>query len=699
MNNSFSWDRTLPVEPIQQESSEPFSWENTRAVGQREVTHPLDVEKQMTRDEFLALPFEERAMLSKEMGALGKQEVGEALITGAIPGANRAFEYAREQGYLPEKTAPKLAEGAVKAVGALAPFAGMFKGADKLLGFVALNPALKPYIASALAAGGYETARKALEEGELISPQELAIHTGIGGAAPLAGKLAGKIWEKGKKLFTKESPAIAEGLGQISQTPFETAEETLGLLKGQTPSQRTIPTPVAPNRQARSLQGRVTKQEANRLGLDIPTTQTSIGQKQNLQDRVLNIFPTEVTNSTVAGKNLAQQVQAADSLAYKNVNNLYAKSRAVNEGISFTHPALIRDLEAISQDISRIADPSPIQRKLRQSVNKLVNRLQKVKGKGEDQTIEFLEISNQDLIDQIQSWRQLVDYEFAHGDPHNIYKRAINAVQGAVEEASSLVGGEAHEINQAAKNAYREWTTAFNEGDIRKLRNVQNVNFSENFNRSINIDDLNKLRPILSNTPEGTALLSGMERDLVNKELSSFLKNPGKFSQTEVNRKLRELGAVLSEDQINAIKQAIPETGTPFGRTARRAEKPVPGKYEKTVPEDVLNKMNSRTGIRELRQDLAKNTEQFDKLAKQKVKDILLEGSVEGVPTGDQLYQILNKTKNREILSELLGNDAYGAALAASRQIGKNKATKDQMVRFVKKASVVSKIGAVGLLL
>lgn len=696
MNSSFSWDRTLPIEPIQQEPSEPFSWENTRAVGQREVTHPLDVEKQMTRDEFLALPFEERAMLSQQMGALGKQEVGEALISGAIPGANRAFKYAREQGYLPEKTAPELSEGAVKAVGAAAPFTGMFKGADKLLSFVALNPALKPYIASALAAGGYETARKALEEGELISPTELAIHTGIGGAAPLSGKLAGKALEKGKQLFTKESPAIAEGLGQISQTPFETAEETLGLLKGQTPAQRNMPTPTAPNRQARSLQGRVTRQEANRIGLDIPTTST---QAPNLRERVLNAFPTEVTNSTVAGRNLAQQVQAADAAAYENVNNLYTQSRAVNEGISFTHPALIRDLEGIAQDISRIPDPSPIQRKLRQSVNRLINRLQRVEGEGANRTIQYNEISNQDLIDQIQSWRQLVDYEFAHGDPHNIYRRAINAVQGAVEEGSSLVGGDAHEINQAARNAYREWTTIFNEGDIRKLRNVQNVNFSENFNRSINIDDLNKLRPILSNTSEGTALLSGMERDLVNKELSSFLKNPGKFSQTEINRKLRELGAVLSEDQINAIRQAIPETGTPFRRTARKAEKPVPGKYEKTVPEDVLNKMNSRTGIRELRQDLAKNTEQFDKLAKQKVKDILLEGSVEGVPTGDQLYQILNKTKNREILSELLGNDAYGAALAASRQIGKNKATKDQMVRFVKKASVVSKIGAVGLLL
>ena len=86
-------------------------------------------------------------------------------------------------------------------------------------------------------------------------------------------------------------------------------------------------------------------------------------------------------------------------------------------------------------------------------------------------------------------------------------------------------------------------------------------------------------------------------------------------------------------------------------------------------------------------------------MSKQKVKSILLEGNVEGVPTGEQLYSILNKTSNREILSEILGNEAYGSALSAARQIGKNKATKDAMVKIIRKTSIVGKIGAVGLLL
>ena len=109
--------------------------------------------------------------------------------------------------------------------------------------------------------------------------------------------------------------------------------------------------------------------------------------------------------------------------------------------------------------------------------------------------------------------------------------------------------------------------------------------------------------------------------------------------------------------------------------------------------------MNSRSEIRELRKDLSKNPDQFEKEAKQKVKSILLEGNVEGVPTGDQLYSILNKTSNREILSELLGNEAYNAALSASRQLGKKEATKMAMAKIIRKGSLITKLGAVGLLI
>ena len=705
MASTFSWDRTLPIEPEQpiEQNAEPFSWENTRSVGQREQTHPLDVKRQMSREDYLALPFEERAAISKELGATGQQEVGEDFLTGALPGLNQVTEYAREKGFLPEKVGNEYAAMAPHMVGRLAPLTAAFKGVEGLTSFLKLNPAIAPYINAALGAAGFEAVRKPLEESKFASPGELGTEALIGSAAVGAGKLIGKGIEKGKQLFGKQPQAITQGLEEISQTPFETAEETLNILKAKEkpivqPQKKTIVQEVLEKPKegtAPSLTGRVTKQKANRIGIEIPTTEAP----KTFEESVLKGFPYEVENSTRAGKKLADKVQEVDEQVYKKVNDLYAKSRDANKEVIGGHPDLVDEMQTIVDNINKIPDPSPIQKKLRQSSNKLIKRLAKKNEKGE--IVEYTDISNQDLIDQMQAWRQLIDYDFAHGDPHNIFKPAIKAVETAVNEAAEIVGGEAAEFTKAAKKAYREWTEVFNEGDIKKFRRGGNLNYSQNFKNSVNIDDINKLRPILEASEEGKALLAGMQRELAEKELSKFMVDPRSVNKREFEKKLRELSEVLAPEQIEHIRTSFEEGLHKFGRKATQ-KKGVPtleGKYEKAIPEDVLKKMDSRSGIREVRQDLKGNPEQFDKHAKQKVKSILLEGNVEGIPTGDELYMILNKTSNREILSELLGNEAYGSALAAARQIGKNKATRDAMSNIIRKGSIITKVGAVGLLL
>ena len=703
MNSSFSWDRTLPIEQESevQKNAEPFSWENTRAIGQREVTHPLDIQKQMTREQFMSLPFEERASLSRQLGEQGQAEVGEALLTGAIPGLNRVTEYAREKGIIPEKAITPGQEVGPHLVGQALPFTGVLKGAGKLTEFLKLNPKLAPYITAALGTAGFESGRKPLEEGEFPSLGELAIHGGFGAASVGAAKLVGKAIEKGKELFGKKVPDIAKGIEDIAQTPFETAEETLNVLKGTSQKPGLESKIQPPSTSAPSLQGRITRREGQRIGLEVPTTRTpEITNAHTFEQNVLNGFPVEVQNPTVAGRAIATRVQAADEAAYAEVNRLYDISRAENQAVHELHPQLVTEMEGIIENIRRIPDPSPVQIKLRRSAERLVRRLAQRNAEGEIESYNL--ISNQDLIDQMQAWRQLVDYEFAHGDPHNIFRPAIQSVDRAATRAAEEVGGVAAESNRAARNAYREWTETFNEGDIRKFRRGNNLNFSQNFKNSVNIDDINKLRPILEQTAEGRTLLEGMQRELAEKELSRFMVEPRNINQREFEKKLRELSEALTPEQIGHVRQSYQQSTNElprFGRRALEQPKAQKGKYEEAIPEDILKKMNSRSEIRELRKDLSKNPDQFEKEAKQKVKSILLEGNVEGVPTGDQLYSILNKTSNREILSELLGNEAYNAALSASRQLGKKEATKMAMAKIIRKGSLITKLGAVGLLI
>jgi hypothetical protein len=712
MNNGFSWDRTLPIEQeqIQQEPVQPFSWENTRNIGQREVTHPLDIQKQMSREQFMALPFEERAELSRQLGEQAQEEIGESIVSGAVPGFNRLAEQAREKGILPEKSISENQAVIPRLIGQAIPFGAAFKGAGKLLSFMKLNPAIAPYIEAGLAAAGFEAARKPLEEGEFASLGELTTHAGLGAGSVGAGKLIGKGINKIREQFGPQSKEITESLlkispEEISQTPFETAEEALGVLKESTKVsnpevkksflQEILEKPKG--KSAEPLTGRVTKQNSHRIGLEIPTTKAPTTFEEN----VLKGFPVEVENSTKAGKSLAGKVQEADEKVYKEVNNLYAKSREANKNIVGAHPDLVSEMENIVNNINKIPDPSPIQIKLKRSAQRLEKRLAK---RNEEGTIEvYNDISNQDLIEQMQSWRQLIDYDFAHGDPHNIFKPAIKAIENAVTDAAEIVGGEAAQLNRTAKNAYREWTELFNEGDIKKFRKGGNLNFSQNFKNSVNIDDINKLRPILDKTEEGKAILEGMQRELVDKELAQFMKDPRDINKRLFDKKLRELSEVLSPEQISHIEESFEEGLHKFGKKAKLSikenAKPVEGKYEKSKPKDILKKMDDRSDIRELRQDLADNPKEFDKLAKQKVKSILLEGNVEGIPTGDQLYSILNKTSNKEILNELLGKEAYEAALSAARQLGKNNATKMAMAKIIRKGSLITKLGTVGLLI
>ncbi len=199
-----------------------------------------------------------------------------------------------------------------------------------------------------------------------------------------------------------------------------------------------------------------------------------------------------------------------------------------------------------------------------------------------------------------------------------------------------------------------------------------------------------------------------MQREITDQHLKKFFDNPKAHTLREFDRTIKELEAVLSPEQISDIRESFKSK---FQRKAKVEETGVVEKKEKTTtekylekkPEDLQKLMNSRSGIQKLRKDAAKSekaTQIFDHYAKQKVRDIIKKGKIEGTPTGTELAEIMNIAENRELLEELLGTDAFEIALQAAKELGNEEASsaaKQAMVKKIaKKAGLVKHLGALG---
>ena len=307
--------------------------------------------------------------------------------------------------------------------------------------------------------------------------------------------------------------------------------------------------------------------------------------------------------------------------------------------------------------------------------------------------------SNQTLIDQIQSLRQIIDYDFSHGDAKNIFKPLIGEIQDSVQRAAKASGNqEAAEAITEARSAYKTWAETFDNDYVRPFRDASNHDYSKLYKSSLDFDEHNVLRKILNLSEDGTLLADASTRDIVEKNLSKFFKNPREHTQREFNTAIKELGAIMNPNQQELIKKEFAEASKRINVRARKIEKPIKepppptpeeiraAKYEKSTPEDIQRMMNSRSGIRELRKDFSdspKKRQLFEKLKLQRMRSIMRGGEID---SGTSLYKFLNKEHNAELFYEFIGEEATEEMRLLAKEIGE-KQLKQELRKESLKAS------------
>jgi hypothetical protein len=591
----------------------------------------------------------------------------------------------------PEEGEDPIAGFAGQSVGASIPITGLgkvvgygLKGAEKA---VQHGPKILEYLtrfAHGFGTGGlYESGKQGVNAllGDDVDLGQIPKTATLFGAGETIIQAFGDAGRRLLKMSPKHQAEILEKNiipSDLPKSQYETAEEILNLIRQRQQSNfpRFPPDdPPPPGGGSPGLSNRVTP-NGNDLGL----RPAPLPQTPHLADEVGHIFsPNRFYNTTQGGHALRHEIMAIDENVYRGVNELYRVSRELNSQINEIHPNLVGRLQNRIRELQAIPEPSDVQRRLLRASENILERLATVGPNGE--ITGYMPINNQVLIDQVQSLRQIIDYDFAHGNTKNIFRPLINELQDAALSAAESSGTpEAATAINEARNAYRMWVEAFDNDYVRPFRDASNQDYSKLFRSALDFDEHNMLARVLNTTPRGQELINASTREIVEKNLGKYFENPRAINPREFDKAVRELEAAITPEQAQQVRDMFRQAQrrSNFRATTRQPsnEEVIAAKYIGKEPEDVQRLMNSRSGIKQLRKDLnssPQKRELFDTISKQKMRSILREGNIEKDFTGNDLYKFLNKESNYEIFSELLGESETEVLRQSAKQIGKEQ--------------------------
>jgi len=496
---------------------------------------------------------------------------------------------------------------------------------------------------------------------------------------------------------------------KVEETAAKTLEESIAKENALGPGLDTLKDQG--QGQGRSLQGRVTAG-----GEDIGVRPTPTGARpstteSNLENVLDRVHGNELGNKRVAGETLKNTVMDYDNTRYSHVNDLYTDARALNENIQAMHPELVDQLQTRLAELNRIPHPSSVQQNLINSIEDILNSIAEVE---EGVVVGYREVNNQVLIDQIQSLRQTVDFDFEHGSPKGIFRPTINDIQESVYQAAAETGdGRAAHSLARANEEYGAWTREFNNDTINPYRDTTNQNYEKLLDKNLDPDHFNVVRNLVGNTENGREILGATQREVVERKLQKFVENPYLVRTRAFRKTMTELESVLTPEQLNAVRTEM-ESQVPrkFRRTATVKEKiemPKPTKprdlkkeldvvsrdlkaaqkYTGKTTAEIRKLSDTTEGVAQLKQDLSrtKNGEQiFNKLAKEKISSILREGKIKGTPTGEELFKVLNEEKNFHLIEAYTSPEEAAAALDMAEKLANQKFTLTNLAKLSKTA-------------
>lgn len=564
-------------------------------------------------------------------------------------------------------------------------------------------------VTSGLTGGLYKVLDTAQKEGRMATEEEIrdeaALFIGLDGAVKLAGQIFK--YARGQPAFggppkAPKLPKEKKLEAKTDLTPYEASKAATEAL----PKEPSKPGPfqeirtTQPNR-PESLRGRVTP-GGRQFGIDIRTTP----RHPNTEQSVLQAFPYEIHSARHGGELATNLIRTADETGFEAVNEAYRVSRAMNETIIATDPQLANRLRERINMVDNTLLPTNVQEGLRRDAEELLGNLvaneERMVLNNENLLVRQnvptpQPVSNQQIIDTIQNIHHKMKFEYEHGEATNIYNLLISDLEQALARRAATSGEQgAIQANQHARETYRDWAEQFNTPTARRFRNLNKEDYESRFNFLKKPDNFRELEPILNQTQEGRELIGAVRTEIVEKELGKFMKNPRAATQRELERKLRELGEVLTDEQVDHIRAVFNRERATFNRRVR--EQPTLAKQEKQhealtkkaaqdtgiEPEKFWKEMDTRTGIQKIRNDLKGKSVEYNAIRDVKGREIVYGGNT--TPgTGKEMAARLRVSKNKDLMIELYDEETYKALLASAEELEGKQATREMIKYHAKK--------------
>jgi len=461
----------------------------------------------------------------------------------------------------------------------------------------------------------------------------------------------------------------------------------------------------------------------------------STAENPSLENGIGNVISkNEITNTTNAGKANIEAVRANDAMDYKNVNDLYKKSDQLNSKINIEPTNLVVDLIQKRNELTKISKLDPIQEQKLSFINAILKDIAEFGPEGS--VIGFKPINSHVLQEQAKAIRYFMDFNFEHGNPRGILTPIVDDIENAIEFAANVSGKpEAVEAHKAAKAAYRKWASEYANDYINPYRSKENFDYSKIFRSSLDVDEFNMLNKVLNKSNAGQQLANSTRRALVEKHLGKYLENPHTANPKEFETTLKELRAVITGEEESAIREQfnqarktppvkqptaskpkeLPSAKIPINipkgkQSGEITEVKIPIKKEITAtpemkiaskqmnmtPEEAMRLSDSPSGLKKLKNGVQKDV--FEKIGKQKIREILYEGKIQKEFTGKELYNTINKGDNYAILSEILGESQTEDLLQAAKQIHDKRATVESIQKYAKKVGTIKAALIFGIL-
>lgn len=502
-----------------------------------------------------------------------------------------------------------------------------------------------------------------------------------------------ELYQPSRATKTPKLPeAVTNVIGEVPPSMYQETEEALKGIK-----QPVKPGPfqqirVHPRRP--TLAGRnVTRAPERNIGIAVPENAPATTGEMRIRQR----YPYRVTSPVEAGEAATRLIRESKNNAYEEVSNLYDMSSELMSGVEAERPELFNNLLRIVREHAEYGNIDPVRGAIAQDARNIARDL--VLRNAEGEIVGFRPMSQQQLIDRMQSIRRNIDINFQRGEYSNLYVPLIDALEDDITRLAATGSQEALQVWNNARATRRAWGETYQNKYVDPFADTRNHDYVKNIKRLENVDDYRQLQHILDETAEGRQILQGIRSEMLDKKTSKYMR--GTHNRNDIVRDLRELQPVFSEQEINQIADDLTGRGIAATRSVRReGARPVEAiEAEKLprTPEDIERLMKTRSGIKRVKELL--DTPAFNKQRNAQMRRILYGGKTEGSLTGKELQDILLKEKNKELILELADQETYDMLLGLAKDTAAKDVTKERLMQFMKKSGTAAKFGWIGLLL